>query len=110
MLGRDYGMSRAIVVSGASKALYRRSGESRTRVLCTGTCTTKWRPLTVATSTTRLVRGPGVNGTLSKFRRADGRWQVTLRGYPLYTYSPDHSRGDVRGRGQGPGVWSTLAP
>lgn len=109
-VGRDYGLNRAIVVSGANRALYRRSGEGLgRRILCTGVCTQKWPPLTVPSATTPLVRGPGVTGILSKFRRADGRWQVRLRGYPLYRYSPDHSLGDARGQGEG-GVWWTLSP
>jgi predicted lipoprotein with Yx(FWY)xxD motif len=108
-VGRDYGNNRAIVVSGAGRALYRRSGERVGRVLCTGICTQKWPPLTVPGSTTRLVKGPGVTGILGKFRRPDGRYQVTLRGYPLYRFSPDHNLGDARGQGQG-NVWWTLAP
>lgn len=109
-VGQDYGLSRSIVVSGAGKAVYRRKGETRTHLLCKGTCLLKWVPLTVPSSTTPLTKGPGVTGLLSKFRRSDtGKYQVTLRGAPLYTYSPDHSPGDARGRGEG-GVWWTLAP
>ena len=107
-VGRDYGNSRAIVVTGGDRAVYRRSGETTRRILCTGTCTSKWPPVTVPSATSRLVRGAGIRGTLSKFRRTDGRWQVTLRGYPLYRFSPDHNEGDVRGSGQ-PG-WYTLTP
>jgi predicted lipoprotein with Yx(FWY)xxD motif len=104
------GNGRMIVVSGAGRAVYRRSGEGLgKRILCTGTCTQKWPPLTVPSATTRLVKGPGVTGILSKVRRPDGRWQVRLRGYPLYHFSPDHSGGDARGQGSG-GVWWTLSP
>ncbi|MCA1657482.1 MAG: hypothetical protein LC713_07225 [Actinobacteria bacterium] len=109
-VGQDYGLSRAIVVSGLGKAVYRRSGETRTHLLCTGVCLQKWIPLTVRSSTTPLTKGPGIRGLLSKFRRSDnGKYQVTLRGAPLYTYSPDHSPGDARGQGEG-NVWWTLAP
>ena len=101
---------RAIVVTGAERAVYRRSGEGLGKpILCTGVCTQKWPPLTVPSATTRLIKGAGVTGTLSKVRRPDGRWQVRLRGYPLYRFSPDHSVGDARGQGSG-GVWWTLSP
>lgn len=108
-VGQDYGRSRAIVVSGLGRAVYRRSGERAGHVLCTGMCTVKWPPLTVPSSTTKLYRGPGIRGILGKFRRPDGKWQVTLRGYPLYLYGPDHSGGDARGQGED-GVWWTLTP
>jgi predicted lipoprotein with Yx(FWY)xxD motif len=109
-VGQDYGNSRAIVVSGLGKAVYRRSGETKFRLLCKGTCLLKWVPLTVPSSTTLVTKGPGILGVVSKFRRSDnGKYQVTLRGYPLYTYSPDHSPGDARGQGEG-GMWWTLTP
>lgn len=108
-VGHDYGLNRTIVVSGSGRAVYHRTGERPGHVLCSGLCTQKWSPLTVPSSTTPLARGPGVRGILGKFRRPDGRWQVTLRGLPLYLYSPDHSPGDARGQGED-GVWWTLTP
>jgi predicted lipoprotein with Yx(FWY)xxD motif len=62
-------------------------------------CTRAWPPLTVASAGTVLVRGAGITGTLAKFRRPDGRWQVTLRGYPLYRFAGDHRAGDAHGQG-----------
>jgi predicted lipoprotein with Yx(FWY)xxD motif len=103
---RNAGLNRTIVVTGAGRTLYRRTGEHSGHVLCSGSCTSVWPPLTVA-STAHLVRGPGVTGTLSKFRRPDGRWQVTLRGVPLYRYAPDTAAGQAKGQGLG-GIWFVL--
>jgi predicted lipoprotein with Yx(FWY)xxD motif len=91
-------LNRTLVVTATGRTLYRHTGETSHHLLCVGMCTRVWPPLTVASASTVLVRGPGVTGTLTKFRRPDGRWQVTLRGYPLYRFASDHRGGDVHGQ------------
>lgn len=98
-----------VVATSAGRTLYHRTGETTRRVVCTGSCTMIWPPLTVA-SNTRLVKGSGVHGTLSVFRRADRRFQVTLNGQPLYRFSSDRRAGDAKGEGvpgegTGGGTW-----
>ncbi|TML25917.1 MAG: hypothetical protein E6G30_09505 [Actinobacteria bacterium] len=102
-------LGRYVVATPAGRTLYHRTRETTRHFLCTGSCTTIWPPLTVARSV-RLVKGRGVQGTLGKVRRPDGRLQVTLNGQPLYRFSGDHRTGDVKGEGipgegTGGGTW-----
>jgi predicted lipoprotein with Yx(FWY)xxD motif len=101
-------LNRTIVVSATGRSLYHRIGERAGHVLCGSACTRVWPPLTVAAASTPLVRGTGVTGVLGKFRRPDGRWQVTLRGLPLYRFAGDRAAGQVHGQGVGR-IWFAVA-
>lgn len=101
-------LNRAIVVSAAGRSLYHRIGDRAGHVLCGSVCSHVWPPLTVPSASTALVRGAGVTGALGKFRRPDGRWQVTLRGLPLYRFSGDHAPGQVHGQGVGR-IWFAVS-
>jgi predicted lipoprotein with Yx(FWY)xxD motif len=96
---RSASLNHYVVANPAGRTLYHRTGETTRRVVCTGSCKSIWPPLTVGSMSTRLVKGPGVTGTLSKFRRADGLLQVTLNGQPLYRFSNDRRAGDAKGEG-----------
>jgi predicted lipoprotein with Yx(FWY)xxD motif len=101
-------LNRTIVVSATGRSLYHRVGERTGHVLCGSACTRVWLPLTVASASARVVRGAGVSGVLGKFRRPDGRWQVTLRGLPLYRFAGDHAPGQVHGQGAGR-IWFAVS-
>jgi predicted lipoprotein with Yx(FWY)xxD motif len=106
-------LNRFVVANPAGRTLYHRTGETTHRVVCTGSCKSIWPPLTVRSTSTRLVKGSGVTGTLGKFRRADGLLQVTLNGQPLYRFSSDRRAGDaagegIPGEGRGGGVWHAV--
>jgi predicted lipoprotein with Yx(FWY)xxD motif len=78
-----------ILATRAKKALYYWNVEKRAggKIKCTGACARAWPPLIVRSraSVPRTIRGiPGRFGTI---RRPDGRWQVTHRGLPVYTYA-----------------------
>ncbi|HEX4702713.1 MAG TPA: hypothetical protein VH352_11340 [Pseudonocardiaceae bacterium] len=66
---------------------------------CTGQCATNWPPV-VAGSGTPAVQGidKSLIGTIT---RADGTKQLTLAGWPLYTFVGDTKAGDVTGQGKG---------
>jgi predicted lipoprotein with Yx(FWY)xxD motif len=91
-------LAKTLVVNRAGLTLYRLVPETARRVLCTGTCLTAWPPLTVASARTKLVAGTGVTGKLGRIRRGT-RYQVTLRGAPLYTFVGDSARGQATGEG-----------
>lgn len=78
-----------ILTNSSGKPLYTLS-ES-----CTGSCASAWPALTV-TRGTKPTAGAGVIGTLSAVMLADGKYQVTYNGLPVYTFvkdSPDHVTG-----------------
>jgi predicted lipoprotein with Yx(FWY)xxD motif len=91
-----------ILVTRGGMSLYSLSVERRGKFICTNSaCLSLWKPLTVAKGTTPT----GVR-RLSTVRRPDGRIQVTYKGGPLYTFTGDHKRGDVKGNGfKDVGVW-----
>lgn len=81
-----------VLVDSAGKALYAPAQEKGGRIMCTGSCTSIWKPLTIASG---KPTGPGRLGTL---KRPDGTRQVTAGGRPLYTFAEDGT-GQVTGNG-----------
>lgn len=104
--------ARTLVVTAKGLTLYRLSGESATNIKCTGSCVGVWPPLTVPSKSTKLVAGKGVAGKLAVVKRpvGDGRFQVTLRGRPLYRFVGDSSPGTTSGEGLKSfgGTWGVL--
>jgi predicted lipoprotein with Yx(FWY)xxD motif len=90
---------RSVLVDADGKALYVSDQEQGGKVLCTsGACGAIWTPLTVS-SKGSLDAPPPLGKKLGTLARPDGSTQVTLQGRPLYTFSFDHSAGDVNGDG-----------
>jgi len=90
---------RSVLVDAGGKALYLSNEEKGGQVLCTsGACAAIWTPLTVANRNS-LTAPPPLEKKLGTVGRPDGSTQVTLDGSPLYTFSFDHSAGQVNGDG-----------
>jgi predicted lipoprotein with Yx(FWY)xxD motif len=88
-----------VLVNSAGRTLYTSEQEAKNnKVLCTSSaCVAIWAPVTAKGRPT----GPAdLSGDLSTIRRPDGTRQITFQGSPLYTFSFDHSVGDVKGNGQ----------
>lgn len=73
---------------------------------CTGVCLSQWPPILSDSATPEA---DGVTGTLATIDTPDGEHQVTLDGWPLYTYAGDAAKGDVNGQGV-QGIWWVLTP
>ena len=99
-----------IVTNGQGVTVYRydldtaNSGTSA----CTGSCATVWPPVTVTGSGTPEVGGvsPKLVGEIT---RSDGTKQLTIAGWPLYTYAGDSGPGSANGQGVG-GIWWAVTP
>jgi predicted lipoprotein with Yx(FWY)xxD motif len=90
---------RSVLVDAEGKALYVSDEEQGGKVLCTsGACGAIWTPLTVS-SKSSLDAPPPLGEKLGVVARPDGSNQVTIQGRPLYTFSFDHSAGEVNGDG-----------
>ncbi len=63
---------------------------------CTGTCVSYWPPLTAPVTAPAGMRLPGPLGTIT---RPGGIKQVTINGYPIYTYTGDKAPGQATGNG-----------
>jgi predicted lipoprotein with Yx(FWY)xxD motif len=88
-----------VLVDSSGAALYFPEQEADGTVLCTGSCTSIWLPLTVG-STESTPSGSGdVSGQLGVLQRPDGAAQVTFDGKPLYRFVEDSGPGAVSGNG-----------
>jgi predicted lipoprotein with Yx(FWY)xxD motif len=73
---------------------------------CAGRCATTWPPVVAPGGKAPEI--PGVDRSLvGTIERADGTVQVTLKGWPLYTYSGDTEPGEADGEGV-TGVWHAV--
>ncbi|HEY7488709.1 MAG TPA: hypothetical protein VH912_29990 [Streptosporangiaceae bacterium] len=89
-----------IMVNGKGLTVYRFDNDlARPRSLskCAGTCAKQWPPV-IITSTNLVLKGFDAT-LLGRIKRADGRWQLTLNGWPLYTFYKDKKPGQWLGQG-----------
>jgi predicted lipoprotein with Yx(FWY)xxD motif len=87
-----------VLVDSKGNALYSPEQESNGMVLCKGSCTSIWVPLTLSAGAKPTGAGQ-VNTMLGTVHRPDGGVQVTYGGRPLYTFVEDTSPGMVTGNG-----------
>jgi predicted lipoprotein with Yx(FWY)xxD motif len=100
----------SILVDGHGHSLYLFERDRNGRSSCYGGCAGEWPPL-IASGKPHAKSGVNA-ASLGRTRRRDGRWQVTYRGHPLYTFSGDTSRGQTNGEGLDDfgGWWYLLSP
>ena len=72
--------------------------------VCTGGCAVAWPPLAAPVKAPAGVHLPGSLGVIS---RPGGVRQVTLNGFPVYTYVGDKAPGQVTGDGK-EGAWHVI--
>ena len=89
---------------GMTLYYYSRDKPGSGRSSCTGGCASVWPPLTGAAQAPAGVTLPGPIGSIT---RPGGMRQVTVNGFPLYTYADDKSPGQVTGNGAG-GAWHVI--
>jgi predicted lipoprotein with Yx(FWY)xxD motif len=86
-----------ILVDGRGHSLYMFAMDRGRMSTCYGACAANWPPL--ISSTKARVRVGAKRSLLGRTRRMDGRWQVTYKGHPLYTFVKDTAKGDTNGEG-----------
>jgi predicted lipoprotein with Yx(FWY)xxD motif len=87
-----------VLVDSKGDALYSPDQEANGMILCKGSCTSIWVPVTVSAGAKPTGAGD-VNTMLGTVHRPDGSVQVTFRGKPLYSFVEDPSPGQVTGNG-----------
>ncbi len=97
-----------VVVSSKNVTLYHNTQENSGQIVCIGQCASAWPPLLLPSGVSAPT-GSGLSGKLGTITRPDGNVQVTLNGFPLYTYSGDSGPGQANGQGLS-GVWFALTP
>ena len=99
-----------ILVTAQRMTMYVFAIDPRGKSRCTGSCATYWPPVPATDAPTHPVAG--VTATFGSITRPDGTKQLSVDGYPVYTYAGDKSPGDVNGQGVNAsgGLWWVLSP
>jgi predicted lipoprotein with Yx(FWY)xxD motif/predicted outer membrane protein len=97
-----------IVIDAKGRTLYRFDKDSATpsKSNCNDSCVRRWPPALAGDQLS--TRGVEQN-LVGKVKRRDGRWQLTLAGWPLYRFAGDRRAGDAKGQNFA-GVWFAAAP
>jgi predicted lipoprotein with Yx(FWY)xxD motif len=97
-LRTETGSAGTVLASSGGRTLYYYGGDQpgSGKSACTGSCATAWPPLTGPVA---APAGVQLYGKIGSITRANGARQVTIDGYPVYTYSGDSGPGQANGDG-----------
>ncbi len=100
--------SSAVPPLNPEATVYMLSSDTPTTSSCSGTCAKFWPPVL----TSLPPSGPGLTGSIGTIQRADGTFQITYNGHPLYFFSQDLTSGDSDGASISTpfGTFSVVAP
>lgn len=99
-----------IITTGSGRTVYRFDVDSAnpSKSNCTGTCASLWPPVLATGSGTPAVMGVS-SSLVGEITRSDGSKQLTVAGWPVYTYAGDTGPGTAMGEGSG-GTWWAVSP
>jgi predicted lipoprotein with Yx(FWY)xxD motif len=97
-----------VLVNSEGMTLYAFAADSPGKSTCTGSCAAYWPPVAAPGS---LSHSSDVSATLGTIKRSDGSTQLTVNGWPMYTYAADSGPGQASGQGENlsGGRWWVLA-
>ena len=77
---------------------------------CSGSCAVYWPPVPGSDAPHGSVAA--VNAKFGTIKRSDGSTQLTVDGYPMYTYAGDSAPGQANGQGKNlsGGLWWVVGP
>ncbi len=95
-----------VLANGGGMTLYYYSEDKpgSGKSVCMGGCATAWPPLAAPVKAPAGVRLPGPLGMIT---RPGGMRQVTINGFPVYTYAGDKAPGQAAGNGM-EGAWHVI--
>jgi predicted lipoprotein with Yx(FWY)xxD motif len=99
----------SILTDSSGRTLYAFAADKKGVSNCTGSCLTYWPP---TSPTTAPQPGAGVTAHLGTITGTDGKKQLTVDGWPMYSYVGDSGPGDTTGQGlnESGGLWWVVAP
>ncbi len=99
-----------IVVDAKGRTVYEFAADSKGHSACTGACLKAWPAVAAPAKLPSSV--PGISGKVGVLKRPDGIRQLTLNGFPLYTFAGDSSAGTTAGQGVNAsgGRWWVVTP
>jgi predicted lipoprotein with Yx(FWY)xxD motif len=93
--------------AGNTLYLFTKDGKDSGKSTCDGACARKWPPVAAGG---RITVAESIDtGLIGQIRRTDGTMQVTVGGWPVYTYSQDAAPGEATGHGVG-NTWYAVEP
>jgi predicted lipoprotein with Yx(FWY)xxD motif len=97
------------LVDSNGKTLYAFAADSPGRSNCTGSCLQYWP---AAQASGSISHSTDVTAKLATIKRSDGTTQLTVNGWPVYTYAADSGPGQATGQGENlsGGLWWVVAP
>jgi predicted lipoprotein with Yx(FWY)xxD motif len=96
-----------ILVNDAGRTIYVFANDTGTTSTCTGACAANWPPVPAPSPVPSTA--PGVSAQLGSTTRDDGTKQLTVNGWPIYTYIGDKKPGTWKGQNVG-GTWFVIKP
>jgi predicted lipoprotein with Yx(FWY)xxD motif len=99
-----------ILVDGRGRSLYVFAKDKNGKSSCNGACLAYWPPLI---GSGKPLAKAGVKASLlGRTKRKDGRWQITYKRHPLYTFVGDTKKGQTSGEGLDDfgGEWDVVSP
>ena len=88
-----------IVANATLHTYYILSNESGGTLHCTAGCLSVWKPFIVAKAVTTIKKSTAVKDLVGFVKRSSTTKQVTLNGFPIYTYIGDSGASQVNGEG-----------
>ena len=94
-----------VLVDPQGRTLYAFAADRKGHSACTGSCASYWPPTPGAALP--KTAPAGVTATFGTIARPDGTMQLTVDGYPMYTYVGDSQPGQAKGQGlnESGGLW-----
>jgi predicted lipoprotein with Yx(FWY)xxD motif len=86
-----------VLVDAKGETLYAFAADSPGTSNCNGSCLQYWPPVAPSGA---LSRSPDVTASLATITRSDGTSQLTVNGWPVYTYAADTRPGQATGQGE----------
>lgn len=99
-----------VLVDPAHMTLYAFAIDSQGHSACTGSCAVYWPPVPAADAPHGGAASMGAK--FGSIKRSDGSSQLTVNGFPMYTYAGDSSSGQANGQGKNlsGGLWWVVSP
>jgi predicted lipoprotein with Yx(FWY)xxD motif len=86
-----------VLANAQGKTLYTADVEKSGQIMCTGSCTSIWKPA-MATAKQAQSASSQLDVKLATVKRADGGQQLTFKGVPLYSFTQEGA-GELDGNG-----------
>jgi predicted lipoprotein with Yx(FWY)xxD motif len=99
-----------VLVDRKGRTLYAFAADTKGHSNCEDSCASYWPPVKAGPGA--LGHPDDVSATLGTTKRSDGTTQLTVDGWPMYTYAGDAEPGQATGQGKNlsGGLWWVVDP